>query len=543
MSMFGDYKAYKKFEPQYPQWRKQREDLNEKRLEYIKQNPEIRNNEDIQRGQILLRAIDIMDEYSQKRAEDTEVATEMAIAYGMEVSLIAGGLLGAFLGSTEPLQKLVSKFMKSSAPKKQVKLISASVFAGVGSVLATLSAFPLMAWGAKAEVSASRKGRFEAMRKDLKNPKGFAVLTEKQIEEANKKTQTIQLEDDKKSKFNIGFLDSLNSLKEMVAGSNEYRKQRSLFELEMAEDKKNINAPITEYEAEQAKRDQQLLTKLVEKIDIASQDYAENTELATQTATTTVFAAGGLFTLGFGKLLDKMNIKSAGKVKTITALSSFGAMLGMAIFSNQIQKQAARVGRWKVKQELMQNPDNLIYVSDDKANGIKDVQIKTKKKENIFVFLKNAWKNNKKYEKYKKNEGKAERKFFKAVEDLELSENQMQNAKRLQKNTFKTFNKIDENSQKYSESVEALGQSVAYPVLTIFSMIAAFLATPYLMKGAKTKEKQIENFTKFFCITMLGSIPSILVTGKITKEQKKASRIADMLAINELNDYREFRAK
>ena len=94
----------------------------------------------------------------------------------------------------------------------------------------------------------------------------------------------------------------------------------------------------------------------------------------------------------------------------------------------------------------MQNPDNLIYVNDDKTGEIKDVKVAQKKKENIFVFLKNAWKDNRKYEKYKKNEGKAERKFFKAVEDLKLSDEQIKDAKRLQKNTFKTFNKIDENS-------------------------------------------------------------------------------------------------
>ena len=39
---------------------------------------------------------------------------------------------------------------------------------------------------------------------------------------------------------------------------------------------------------------------------------------------------------------------------------------------------------------------------------------------------------------------------------------------------------------------------------------------------------------------MLSSLPSIGVNAYITKEQKKASRVADMLAINELSDYRQF---
>ena len=40
-------------------------------------------------------------------------------------------------------------------------------------------------------------------------------------------------------------------------------------------------------------------------------------------------------------------------------------------------------------------------------------------------------------------------------EFLELSEEQLKDARRLQHNTFKTFNKVDEMSQRYSEDIEA----------------------------------------------------------------------------------------
>ena len=47
-----------------------------------------------------------------------------------------------------------------------------------GAILAlTAASFPLYAWAAKAETKASRKGRFEAMRKELNDPKIFATLT------------------------------------------------------------------------------------------------------------------------------------------------------------------------------------------------------------------------------------------------------------------------------------------------------------------------------------------------------------------------------
>ena len=39
---------------------------------------------------------------------------------------------------------------------------------------------------------------------------------------------------------------------------------------------------------------------------------------------------------------------------------------------------------------------------------------------------------------------------------------------------------------------------------------------------------------------MLSLIPAFIINAIITKEQKKASRIADMKAIEELSDYRKF---
>ena len=137
--------------------------------------------------------------------------------------------------------------------------------------------------------------------------------------------------------------------------------------------------------------------------------------------------------------------------------------------------------------------------------------------------------------------GKEERKFYKAAEELELTPEQIKDAKRLQKNAFRTFNKVDDNSQKFAESIEAFGQSVAFPINAIFGLGATAFATPYLFKKAKTKAEENLNKTKYFGIIALSIIPAMLINAYITKEQKKASRIADMNAISELNDYRKFR--
>lgn len=533
MSTFGDYKAYKKYEPAYPGWKFGRDCAEAKRRQYLKLHPESINQDDIQRGKVLLRAIDVMDEYSQKRAEDMEIATETAVGYGLDAAIFGGAALGGAIGSLKPVKNTIKKIFGNN------KKVAMFLPLGVGAIAGVIAAFPLYAWAAKAEVAASRRGRFEAMRKDLNNPKGFAVLTEDQTKEARKRSKNIILESDKKHGLDFG--KGLKNLKEMAFDSKEYKKQKKLFDLELAETERHLEDTMSPEEIERAKKDQQLLTKLVEKIDIASQDYAENAELATQTVVAGTLALGTLFNLALGKALNALNIKSAAKISAISQIATVALPIAFSIAAAQIQKQASRVGRFKVKQELMNDPSKLMYVADENINGIKDFQIQQDKKENIFSFLKNAWKNNKEYNNYLKTRAKDEERFYKAVETMDLTPEQIKNAKTLQRNTFKTFNKVDEKSQQYSESIEALGQALSLPISLIFVGIGSALGAKYLNLNAKSKLETVSNVSKYTGIILLSTLPSILINALITKEQKKASRIADMLAINEMNDYRYFR--
>ena len=252
MSTFGDYKSYKKYEPAYVSWKKNQDIAEAKRLAYLKQNPDAVSNEDIQRGQTLIRAIDIMDEYSQKRAEDTEAATEAAMGMALELLMFGGMGIGALIGQLKPVKNLVTKHVKNP---KHINWISIGIPTIMGGIVGTIASFPLQAWGAKAEVSASRKGRFEAMRKELNNPNGFAVLTDEQIKEAKNASKDIILEEDKNNKVKSALMEGLgiNSLKALAGDSKEYKKQRQLFELELQNDKIHLNDKMTDEEIENAK--------------------------------------------------------------------------------------------------------------------------------------------------------------------------------------------------------------------------------------------------------------------------------------------------
>ncbi len=540
MSMFGDYKAYKHYEPAYDSWKMGRDIMEAKRLEYLKQNPQEFNLEDVQRGKTLLRAIDIMDEYSQKRAEDTEIATENTVGWGVDLAIFAGGALGCYLSKFEVVQKFLSKFIGKGKSAKDLTSITSSV---IGIVVAIMAAFPLYAWASKIEVSASRRGRFEAMRKDLKNPNGFAILTPEQIKQAKIISQNIQIPKEKDSLLDFG--SGFKSIKDMIKENEIYKAQRREFEARLEDEKVHLNDKMTSEEVEKAKKDQQLLTKLVEKLDIASQDYAENVELLTGTATVGLMALGSLFSALLSKVLNALKVKSASKIASISWIASFLSPIILSIFAAQIQKEAARVGRYKAKMELLKNPEQLVYVSDENANKISAFTLNTKGKTSMIQFIKDIWKDTQAYKQYKKNEASEEKKFYKALEQIKLSPEQLKDAQMLQRNTFKTFNKVDEKSQQYAESIEALGNAVNIPVMLISSsaglLLAGKILNKTLSKAKASKLEQIAGLSKSASIMLLSCIPGILLNAYITREQKQASRIADMLAINELSNYRQFR--
>ena len=104
--MFGDYKAYKKYAPQYAEWKGARDLAEAKRQEFLHLNPKEINKDDIQKSKALLRAIDIMDEFSQnyydqkeggilnKRIKSSDIIRNLYVIY---FSLFVSKAVGLFL--------------------------------------------------------------------------------------------------------------------------------------------------------------------------------------------------------------------------------------------------------------------------------------------------------------------------------------------------------------------------------------------------------------------------------------------------------------
>lgn len=144
-----------------------------------------------------------------------------------------------------------------------------------------------------------------------------------------------------------------------------------------------------------------------------------------------------------------------------------GAIIGL-----KLQKSAARAGRFTAKRELEKNPENFIGYTKDDYEEVQDVKT-TDKKPNKFkeyaLFLPNVMKQYFAYNKYKKTEYKEKQALKDLLKKQNITPEQLREAKNLQRKLFNTFEKVDDNSQVYSESMEAATE-IAQPFIQYAGM-------------------------------------------------------------------------
>ena len=532
--LLDNYREYRKNKPDYKEWENDRLAKEAKRVNYLKKNNINASNStnDIERAKNILNAVDVMDEFSQSRAEEMEMTVQAAKGAISQISFYLGaGLAALSIKSQKVRDAIFNTIGKGGKINLSPELlIPAALFALP--VLGSSILFSL--FSAKQETKASRLGRAEAINKKLNSPKQFAILTDEQKKQAEEIAKNINVtEKDVKKHNNITKgAGILNSIKTIFAGDKESEaKLKELKEQAKVNDENIKNdKPLTPEQIEEAKKDKQLVQNVVEKIDIASQEYAEDVELATGTFQTLALGSGGLLGALTKFILSKTKLpdKKANSISTIIAV-----VVGLAgsLWATSLQKQASRVARFKVKQDFLANPEKLVYVDEDKIKNEPDVKVEPKKKPNFFKFLYQVYQNDKEYKQYKKESGAKQLKHSQALEKIELTPEQEKRARQLQNNVFKMFNKVDEKSQIYSESTEAIGEVVQ----TAGSLIG-------MIPGALGYVRSLKNKNAIMgIISLVGAmLPGILLNIFVTKEQKSASKVASMLAIKELDDYKHF---
>ena len=531
MGMVDNYREYRKNKPNYKDWSDERAQKEAKRINYLKKNnitPE-QYKTDIERAKTVLHAVDAMDEFSQSRAEEMEMTVQSAQNGVTQLSSLAGFALGGLSLTSKNIKGAVDNLL-SNKQFSPLLLVPALLY--VIPVIGASSIFSIFC--AKQETKASRLGRAEAINKKLNSPKQFAVLTQEQNEQVEKIAKTIEIsqKDVKKENKTSGGFGITNSIKTILFGNKENEAKLKELNEKFNQNAQNIQSDtlLSQEQIEEAKKDKQLVQNVVEKIDIASQEYAEDVELATTTFSMLALGSGG----GLGALtkyiLNKTKIPKDKSNKIAIAIAAAVGIAG-TIWSTSVQKEASRVARYKVKQDFLSNPEKLAYVDDEFIKQEPDVKVETKKKPNFVKFLIQAYKDNKEYKQYKKEHDIEQLKLTKAREEIELTPEQEKRAIQLQNNVFKMFNKADEKSQVYSESTEALGE-ITQTVGGLVGMIPGLLGYAKSLKDKNIAGSVISVVCAF--------VPAFALNILVTKEQKSASKVADMLAINEMDDYKHF---
>lgn len=429
------------------------------------------------RAKTVIRAAEMLDNRSENNAEDMEMCTS------------ALSMLAVLPMSFLPLLGM------------RMKSLKAANMLSFGSLAATfLATSGLILWGTAKQKEASRIGRFQAKQNELKDVKNFVIYTPEQIEAAVKKAEEIPDEKEKKS-----FLKSYSNIKQVFKDKKAYLEDKN-----KQDDSKIENLKSKTYTPEQlakADNDRELIVDAVKDINVKAEEYSENVENAFDTLG--VFSA--IFALPVAAVLNKTLKLFGGNVakhsKIISGIATGITTLTLLTAGTSVQKEAARIGRYKARQDLMKDPAALLAFTDEQKAQAKDIKAEEQKKTffkkiaSNFEFLGKYFDDRKEYKNYKESELKKNEKIIKILrEETEITDKQLQDAKHLQEKVFMTFDELDEMSQRYSEDIEA-GTEIAKEGFGLFWGLASAFATAGLsiafMKGKVPIDKIIKTFSNF----------------------------------------------
>lgn len=573
MEFFNSIQQIKTNWQPYKKWEAEQEDKEFQRQELYKRVPT--SKEDLEKasqyGRTLIDSINIMDQYSINKAEDVELAADAGLEFiGMGVAL-AGLALGAIALKSSKLNKITNELSNKirkkyhSFPAQEMVIKSFILEAGL--VLLSLITMPYFMVKAKFyQKEASRVARYQAREDELKDPKYFVIYSDEQIKEAKEIAKTMpDIVEKKKSKINpiSNWSESIKSIKSILSSHKYYEnwKQEHLSaQKQKFEMLKSMN--ISPEQLKNAKKDQDNLQRIIKKIETYSQNYLNNTEMATN-----VIAGSSLVTGYLGGKLVSLSVSLLQKLKIISQTSAFannarkysGAIgsLGMVMLAGpyviKIQKEAAKIGRFKAKQELLKDPHNFITYSNEQLDSVKDLKAPPKIKKNpisksydSLKFFFQAIKDYKEYEKYQKTTGKDEQKLDKALLKMDVSEKQLQDGKSLQKNAFMSFEKMDEMAQRYTDDMEAATDIGKQYIGQFTGIISGIYLIKNTLKQLEQAEKTHSDFAvmkvikKTWIPFALTGLIEIITEIQSNELKKRAGRIGVMEAIQDLENPKLF---
>ena len=540
-----------------------------------KQNPPSKN--DIQKaqqyGKTIVDAIDIMDRNALDKTEDVSLVIHNYSTITMLISLVLGVGLGGLIKKTSLSKKLPDL-------KPYWELLGIIISTAIASVGVNI-------WQTNTSKQASRLARFDTRNNELKDYKNFVTYTEEQIKTAKEISENSEEEEIdinfKKIDYNNFqpikmHKSSLVTKKYLDSKSKDYNKWKTTF-IEKEKNKKEyftkLEKSLTEDDLKQAEKERNAILNAIKKIEKMSNDYSINMKLATFALSGILTVAGtavGALLAGAISLIQKRcNIpnKYNNKLKLlqfslITIIPGITSMFAIAP-TVKLTKDAARIGRFKAKQELNSNPELFITYSDKEREKISVPDIRMEKNsfwkqlKKDILSLKTLKKDAEEYFNYIETDYIKEQKVRKALNKLEIDSSQEQEAKKLQQQLFYAFEKIDEKQVSFTEDTDAaidISREVGISIIDFASKLIPIFACAKDIKRINNGNvprtlKEVLNVmasgrlktTTIIALSLPFIIPKFLYLYTIFKGiqiKKQANMIGIMSAMNDLNDPKNF---
>ncbi len=494
------------------------------------------NNETLkQKAKAIAEPILLLDSYTHEKAEDSETFYQTYNTELMSVTSLACTLpilldkFTGFINDNYPnvswLKNLGDKIESFSS--KTIKILGKNIktvnLASTGMIVAAGVFF----WqGIKKSVESQlglvRKASFDATQSITDNPKMFAVLTPEQENELNSivnhnaNHQTAFVD---KLKDKIDISSSFQSVENYNRTKADYLKKKS----EYFENINTIpNKTLSSTRKKQAEEDKQLFHNLLKNVEHDVLEPLRKVETIANISYSALFAGGFLEYLLTHKVVELMKVKNP--------LLKVGLKIGVPLISylllnkniSDFENKAILATKYKHLKQFMENPSQYERASEQKQT--------------LPQFIKTIAQDMKDYDTFAEKELPKIKERLEAKKQINISLQQEKDAKLLQKNTTTTVNTLKERMLEQTVGIEALSEIISNPIDIAGAAVGGVIGNKLANKVANKKLKVLMTLLG----TAIGFVPVAIMEAKFTNEQKKAEKIATMLAMKDLNDARKF---
>ena len=588
----------------YPAWEQQEKRKSLKQQQLLTENPPSKQQlaEAKEYSRVMVEAINKMDQYSIDKSEDVVSLTQPVLNVTDQVIPLVAAGIGALTLLAKPVRNScisVADKLRSWAstldivknnsqakefiegPVSEENKIFLVGTAGIFAMEILLSiglaiADAIIVRGLEKE--ASRVARFQAREEVLQDPRNFVNYTPEQLAKAEAKAKHSDKKEPKKAKSLNPFVmfgDALTTAKELTEEHKYYVEWKTDFTAKETEALHKIEVEtLSDDEKAVAEKDRKRITSVIKQIELKSQQYLANLELVVNLAAPAALAAG-LFAGGLvTKAIDvAQNWKwlpsdaesmplGLGKKAVGWVLPIVGA-ISVSLYGIKIEKEGAKIGRFKAKQELLKHPEAFIIPNDDQPStnttNQKTITLpkepeksffqKVKDEVQFFFHLKKDFDD---YEKHEKEVAPKEYQLNEALKKIHITPEQLAEAKKVQSRAFYAFEKIDEKTQRYSDEIEGGTGLVTSGVTNLMALVQAGLIailTPLFMaknleKGTGTEAigmgtlltKVVPSGLWVNGLSLLASLPAYATVIWAAQMKKTAAQVGVMLSMKELDD-------